>query len=119
MAQENSTAIRSFAFRLGPHQDVKQSILAFAQKNKIKAGCIVSAVGSIETYNLRFANQESGTQHRGHFEVVSLTGTFSDTSSHLHMSISDSKYGEYQKCSQIKFHLRKSVTNDLRESRKF
>ncbi len=82
--------MKSFAFRLTPHQSVKESILAFAKQNKIKAGCIVTAVGSLEQIQLRFANQEFGTKRKGHFELISLTGTFSDASSHLHMSVSDS-----------------------------
>jgi uncharacterized protein len=78
-----------YVFRLAPHEDVKKSIIDFAVKNEIKAGCIVSAVGSLEQVNLRFANQEKGTLANGHFEIVSLTGTFSDISSHLHISVSD------------------------------
>lgn len=87
---QNTGNMKSFAFRLKPHQSVKESIITFAKQNKIKAGCILSAVGSLEQIQLRFANQESGSKRNGHFEVVSLTGTFSDTSSHLHLSVSDS-----------------------------
>lgn len=90
MAQNNSGNTKAVALRLKPHQDVKQSLLAFAKKNKMKAACIVSAVGSLEKFNLRYANQESGTSKSGHFEIVSLSGTISDSSSHLHMSVSDS-----------------------------
>jgi uncharacterized protein len=81
--------IRTFAFRLAPHQDIKKSLIEFARENKIKAGCIITAVGSLEQMNLRFANQEHGTLKTGYFEIMSLTGTFSETSSHLHMSVSD------------------------------
>lgn len=77
-------------FRLKPHQDLKRSIIAFAVERKIKAGIILTCVGSLEQYHIRFANQEKGVKQTGHFEIVSLTGTFSDSSSHLHLSISDS-----------------------------
>jgi len=90
MAQSIPSATKTYAFRLGPHQDVKKSIVEFAKQHKIKAGCIVTAVGSLEQFNIRFANQENSVLKKGHFEIVSLTGTFSDTSSHLHLSVSDS-----------------------------
>ena len=77
-------------FRLKPHEDLKQGILTFAANHKIKAGCIVTGVGSLEHYNLRFANQPNGSQRSGHFEIVSLVGTFSDTYGHLHLSVADS-----------------------------
>ncbi|MEI9919990.1 MAG: DUF296 domain-containing protein [Bacteroidota bacterium] len=78
------------AFRLKPHQDLKVEILKFAAVNNLKAAAIVSCAGSLEQYNIRFANQPDGTFVKGFFEIVSLSGTFSDTSSHLHISVSDS-----------------------------
>jgi predicted DNA-binding protein with PD1-like motif len=91
MSQPAPSSIETFAFRLKPHQDVKKAIIEFAKQNKIKAGFILTAVGSVEQANLRYANKKEGTKLTGYFEVVSLTGTFSDSSSHLHMSISDGK----------------------------
>jgi predicted DNA-binding protein with PD1-like motif len=77
------------AFRLKPHQDLKVEILKFAAANHLKAAAIVSCAGSLEQYNIRFANQAEGTFAKGYFEIVSLSGTFSDSSSHLHISVSD------------------------------
>lgn len=79
-----------YAFRLRPHQDLKKSILDFAKANHIKAGVILTCVGSLEQYHIRFANQKDGIKERGHFEIVSLTGMFSDSNCHIHISISDS-----------------------------
>lgn len=79
------------AFRLRPHQDLKEAINTFAKENKIKAAAIVSCAGSLEQYNIRFANQPDGTFEKGFFEIVSLSGTFNDTSSHIHISVSDAK----------------------------
>lgn len=76
-------------FRLRPHQDLKKEILEFVKANTIKAAVVVTCVGSLEQYNLRFANREVPTQCKGHFEIVSLTGTVSPSSLHLHVSISD------------------------------
>jgi len=84
-----SSDVRAYAFRLKPKVDLKKSILAFAEENKIKAGCIVTCVGSLEQIHIRFANQQNGESKNGFFEIVSLTGTFSNTSCHLHISISD------------------------------
>jgi predicted DNA-binding protein with PD1-like motif len=91
LSQGIPSTLRTFAFRLAPHQDVTRSIVSFATQNSIKAGCILSAVGSLETVNIRFANQPSGTAFKGPVEVVSLTGTFSQSSSHIHISVSDDK----------------------------
>ncbi len=82
--------IKSYALRLKPHQDVKKTLMLFAKENHILAGCILTAVGSLEQSNLRFANQANSITRKGHFEVVSLTGTFGPGSAHLHMSVSDS-----------------------------
>lgn len=79
-----------FAFRLGPHEDLRQGILRVAQEHKLKAAAIVTCVGSLEATNLRYANRNDGQRSPGHFEIVSLTGTVSDESSHLHLSVSDS-----------------------------
>lgn len=85
---ELSTA-RFYAFRQKPGEDLKRGLLDFASKNKIKAGAIVTCAGSLKQLHLRFANQESGSRKKGHFEIVSLTGTFSDSTAHLHLAVSD------------------------------
>ena len=76
-------------FRLKPHQDLKREIHAFAKNNNILAAVIVTCVGSLEQYNLRFANREVATLCKGHFEIVSLSGTLSASSLHLHISVAD------------------------------
>jgi predicted DNA-binding protein with PD1-like motif len=76
-------------FRLKPHEDLKQSIMDFAAKHHIRAGIIVTCVGSLEQFNLRFANQSKGQSQKGYFEIVSMTGTFNESSMHLHLSVSD------------------------------
>src|SRR5690349_6855991 len=86
-----SSSIKSFAFRLKPKADLKKSIMEFARENDIRAGAIVTGVGSLEQVNIRFANQKKGELRKGFFEIVSLAGTFSDSSCHLHIAISDEK----------------------------
>lgn len=77
-------------FRLKPHEDLKMAIVEYAKAHSISAGIILTCVGSLEEFNIRFANEKVGKKQWGYFEIVSLTGTFSATSSHLHISISDS-----------------------------
>jgi predicted DNA-binding protein with PD1-like motif len=84
-----SSLYKIHVFRLSPHQDLKISIMDFARLHSIKAGIILTCVGSVEQYNIRFANEINGTIAKGPFEIISLTGTFSDNAAHLHISVSD------------------------------
>lgn len=90
MAQEVSSKATFITIRLKPHQDLKKELIALAVKEKIKAGFIATCVGSLEQVNLRYANQSSGALQQGHFEIVSLVGTFNENAAHLHLSVSDS-----------------------------
>lgn len=86
----NWSDVKMTAIRLSPHQDLKQELIALAKKHPFKAGFIATCVGSLEQIHIRYANEDNGTLLKGHFEIVSLVGTFSDTSSHIHISVSDS-----------------------------
>ena len=79
---------KATAIRLAPHQDLKKELLKVGSNSK--AGFVITCVGSLEQVNLRFANQENGTLLKGHFEILSLVGTFSDSGAHLHISVADS-----------------------------
>ena len=66
----------------------------------MKAATIVTTVGSLQTSNIRYANQSSGVSLTGPFEITSLVGTIdfqkpnSDPTQgygHIHIAISDSK----------------------------
>lgn len=78
------------AFRLSPGQDLRKSIEQYVSDHKIQAGWVAACVGSLTEYQLRFANQDRAYGDKGHFEIVSLTGTVSVNGSHLHMAVSDS-----------------------------
>lgn len=92
MAQPSNTwsSSKFSALRLAPHQDLKQELIHFARKEKLQAGIIATCVGSLEQVTLRFANQDKPVTLHGKFEILSLVGTFSESSSHLHLSIADS-----------------------------
>jgi len=92
-AKVNSVSSRMLAhtFRLKPGQDFMEELTTWAKDHKIKAAAIVSVVGSFTKVNLRYANQENGSTKEGHFEIVSVVGTFNATSAHLHASVSNEK----------------------------
>ncbi len=77
------------AFRLRPGEDLRERIQAYVEAHRIEAGWIVTCVGSLTEYHLRFANQDTGAAGRGHFEILSLVGTVSIHGSHLHLSVAD------------------------------
>lgn len=81
--------MKIFATRLKPDQDLKASLTSFVEQNNIQAGFILTAVGSLKQATLRFANQDNYQVFQERFEIVSLVGTLSIHSSHLHLSISD------------------------------
>lgn len=85
--EDHSSPLRAFAFRLKSGQDLKKEIIAFAKKNKIEAGCVITAVGSVQQLHIRFANQNKGMLKKGFFEITALVGTFSNVSAHLHLTL--------------------------------
>ena len=85
-----SSPLKTYALRLRPGDDLRQQLLAFTQAHDIRAGAVVTCVGSLTVASLRLANQAGPTEYRGHFEIVSLVGTLSTAGSHLHLAIADS-----------------------------
>jgi predicted DNA-binding protein with PD1-like motif len=81
--------MKTYSFRLRPEQDLFDSIESFVADQKIEAGCVLSAVGSLTHATLRLANHEYYNEYDGQFEIVSITGTVALSGSHLHISISD------------------------------
>jgi predicted DNA-binding protein with PD1-like motif len=88
----SSSNSRLWVLRLHPGDDLVESIMDFADKHSIKAGGIVTCVGSLSHARLRYANQndyENLDSKGQHFEIVSLVGTFSTTERHLHLAIAN------------------------------
>ena len=85
------SSTRAYALRLRPGDDLREALLAYVAQQPIKAGAVLTCVGSLTVATLRLANQEGPTEYHGHFEIVSLVGTLSATGgSHLHLSVADS-----------------------------
>lgn len=89
--ESQSSKMVAHSFRLKPGMDFMVELTAWAKDHHIKAASIVSVVGSFKKINLRYANQQKSTEQEGFFEIVSLVGTFNETSSHLHASVSNGK----------------------------
>ena len=81
--------MKVFALRLKPDQDLRQSLKTFSEEQNIKAGFILTAIGSLKQATIRFANQSVSTALPNKFEILSLNGTLATTGVHLHICISD------------------------------
>ncbi len=77
------------AIRLKPNEDLRQTLKNFALNQNIKAGFILTAIGSLKQATIRFANQEISTVLTDKFEILSLNGTIANTGVHLHIAIAD------------------------------
>jgi predicted DNA-binding protein with PD1-like motif len=81
------------SFRLKDGDLLKESIERLAEANGIKAGVLLSVVGSLKNAVLRMAGSTADNQiikkWAGDFEIVAGTGTFSADGCHLHAALSD------------------------------
>jgi uncharacterized protein len=84
-----SQPVKHVAVRLLPGTDLRVEIERLVTQYHIKAGWIITCVGSLSKYSLRFANQNTASEGAGHFEIVSLVGTLSTAGCHLHICLSD------------------------------
>jgi predicted DNA-binding protein with PD1-like motif len=99
--QEVWSSGRVTTFRLGPGEDLKQSLLAFTAQHSLSATSVLSTVGSLKSLHLRLASPTNGEAPKFYsttsrnFEIVSLVGTseYNSTSNssygHFHMSVAD------------------------------
>ncbi len=81
--------MKTFALRLKPNQDLKESLKKFVALNNIQSGFILTTVGSLKQARIRFADQNNSKAFNGKFEILSLVGTLSTSGVHLHIAISD------------------------------
>eukprot|EP00298_Acanthocystis_sp_HF-20_P001808 c12246_g1_i1.p1 GENE.c12246_g1_i1~~c12246_g1_i1.p1 ORF type:complete len:175 (+),score=89.63 c12246_g1_i1:43-567(+) len=88
--------IKAYAFRAGPGEELHSKIVEFVKENNIRAGFIMTCVGSLVTARIRLANADVNHPNEIIFlenkhEIVSLVGTISPTGGHLHISLSDAE----------------------------
>ena len=77
-----------FVYRITPEKDLKEEINLFIQKNNIKSGIIICAVGSLNKAVLRMSDEKI-KEFKGPLEIVSIQGTVSLDGIHVHISVSD------------------------------
>ncbi|HVF67488.1 MAG TPA: PPC domain-containing DNA-binding protein [Pyrinomonadaceae bacterium] len=85
----DSEGMRVYALRLRPGQDLRRELEKFTKERGIKAGFVITTVGSLQKASLRLADRSDATGFEGKFEIVSLVGTLTQDGVHLHASISD------------------------------
>lgn len=91
MNVKSTDQFRLYPVRLMPRQDLKKTLMLFAEENNLYAAAIISAVGSLSLATLRLANASSSTHIPGPLEIVSLSGTLSRSGCHLHASVANSE----------------------------
>ena len=81
--------MRTHALRLLPGQDLRHALERVTSELQLRAGCIVSCVGSLSRARLRLAGGDEVLELEGPFELVSLVGTLSPDGPHLHVALAD------------------------------
>ncbi|WP_070966969.1 PPC domain-containing DNA-binding protein [Vibrio sonorensis] len=81
--------ITPIAIRLHRGSDLKQSIKKLVDDNRVKAGTILSCVGSLSSINLRLAGASQTLFLHSSFEIVSVVGTLTPDHQHIHISVAD------------------------------
>ncbi len=79
----------ALAVRLPPGADLKHELVALTAREGLRAGVVLTCVGSLTTVALRYANRDAATVRTGHFEILSLAGTLSPAGVHLHLCVAD------------------------------
>lgn len=87
--------MKTYALRLKKGDKLKESILDVCIKEKIKAGVVISSVGSLDKAYIRGATGEVVKEFNMPLEIISLNGTVSYERIHLHISVSDKDYNVY------------------------
>jgi predicted DNA-binding protein with PD1-like motif len=90
MDSAETHALNVYTLRLKPNQDLRTELEKFTQEKKLRAGFIITTVGSLKKAALRLADQSNSSSYEGKFEIVSLVGTLAEDGVHLHIALSDS-----------------------------
>ena len=81
--------MRVVPLRLRPGDDLRLALEAWMAQQEEKAGCVLSAVGSLSEARLRLAGATHPTTIRGDMELLGLSGTLSTEGAHLHITLAD------------------------------
>ena len=78
---------RALPLRLRPGQDLRASLERLSRVRRLRAGIVLSAVGSLEDPCIRFAGAQRAVSLAGRFEIVALSGTLCRSGAHLHVAL--------------------------------
>ena len=81
--------MKTHAFRLTPGQDLREELERFVKEKNIRAGIVLTCVGSLRKAALRVGNSDEKSALDGIFEILSLSGTLSKDGIHCHIGLSD------------------------------
>lgn len=83
--------MRAHAFRLTPGTDLKEALERLTEAHALRAGCILSCVGSLSRARLRMPGAVGEAEVFRTFdepmEIVSLAGTLCPDGLHVHISL--------------------------------
>lgn len=75
--------------RLPPGSDLRLALEQLLRDKDVRAGWLISGIGSLSLAPLRLAGQEQITTLRGDLEILTLSGSLSPDGAHLHLSVAD------------------------------
>ncbi len=78
---------RALPLRLRPGQDLRASLERLSRVRRLRAGIVLSAVGSLDDPCIRLAGAQRAVSLAGRFEIVALSGTLSRSGAHLHVAL--------------------------------
>ncbi|MFL0726459.1 MAG: DUF296 domain-containing protein [Prochlorococcus sp.] len=81
--------MRSLPFKLSAGSDLRKSLQEMAQEQN-RSGFVLGVVGNLSRATFQCPGQSGPTVLEGNLEIITLNGTFSPNSVHLHLSLSDS-----------------------------
>lgn len=90
LSVEKRRSMKTIAKRLIAHTDLKAALQNLVVEHKVRAGVLLSIVGSLSACKLRPAGGDATLVIDGPLEIVSGTGTFAiDGTMHVHISVAD------------------------------
>ena len=81
--------MRTLALRLKPGEDLKRALAEVVAREGVRAGVVLTCVGSLSKAALRLAGRDERSLFEGPFEILALSGTLSPDGLHLHVALAD------------------------------
>ena len=81
--------MRTLALRLKPGEDLKRALTEVVALEDVRAGVVLTCVGSLSRAALRLADRDEESLFEGPFEILALSGTLSPDGLHLHVALAD------------------------------